>query len=142
VCVFCGIAAGRVAASVVYADDLVVAFCDIEPFTAGHTLIVPRRHATGLADVDGAAADRMFSVGRRVGAAARAALDCPGVNLFLADGAAAWQTVFHVHLHVIPRWGRQDGMRLIAHRRRPPRAELDRVAADLADGLAAAGELR
>ena len=141
-CVFCGIVDGRVPASVVYGDDLVLAFCDIEPVTAGHTLIAPKRHAAWLAEVDDASADRMFAVGRQVGAAARAALACPGVNLFLADGAAAWQTVFHVHLHVIPRWGRQDGMRLIASRRRPPRVELDRMAADLAAGLAAAGEPR
>lgn len=140
-CVFCEIVAGRVAASVVYDDDLVLAFCDIEPFTAGHTLIVPKRHASGLSDVDAAGADRMFGLGRRIAAAARAALNCPGVNLFLADGAAAWQTVFHLHLHVIPRWGRQDGMRLIARRRRTLRPELDRVAADLAGRLAAtAGE--
>jgi len=133
--VFCGIAAGRAAASVVYADDLVLAFCDIEPFTAGHTLVVPRRHATGLSDVDDAGAGRMFEVGRQVAAAARATLRCPGVNLFLADGAAAWQTVFHLHLHVIPRWGRRDGMRLHARRGRPPRAELDHLAARLATAL-------
>jgi histidine triad (HIT) family protein len=134
-CVFCQIGAGRAAASVVYEDDVVLAFCDIEPFTPGHTLVIPRRHATGLVDVDDAGAQRMFAVGRRVAAAARAALACPGVNLFLADGAAAWQTVFHLHLHVIPRWGRPDGMQLIANRRRPHRTELDRMAADLSGGL-------
>jgi diadenosine tetraphosphate (Ap4A) HIT family hydrolase len=134
-CVFCQIVAGRAAASLVYADDLVLAFCDIEPFTAGHTLVVPRRHATGLSDVDDASVGRIFEVGRQVAAAARATLHCPGVNLFLADGAAAWQTVFHVHLHVIPRWGRSDGMRLRASRARPPRDELDRLAADLATSL-------
>jgi diadenosine tetraphosphate (Ap4A) HIT family hydrolase len=55
-CVFCEIVAGRAAASVVYDDDLVLAFCDIEPFTAGHTLIIPKRHAVGLSDVDAASA--------------------------------------------------------------------------------------
>ncbi len=134
-CVFCQIVAGRAAASLVYADDLVLAFCDIEPFTAGHTLVVPRRHATGLSDVDDASAGRMFEVGRQVAAAARATLHCPGVNLFLADGAAAWQTVFHLHLHVIPRWGRSDGMRLRAQQTHPNRTELDRVARQLATGL-------
>jgi histidine triad (HIT) family protein len=133
-CVFCEIVAGRAAASVVYDDDLVLAFCDIEPFTAGHTLIIPKRHAAGLSDVDAASAERMFAVGQRIAAAARATLECPGVNLFLADGAAAWQTVFHLHLHVIPRWGRKDGMKLIARRRRPPRPELDQIAADLGRG--------
>ena len=131
-CVFCGIAAGRAAASVVYDDDLVLAFCDIEPFTEGHTLIIPKRHASGLSDVDDASVERIFAVSRQIATAARGALECPGVNLFLADGAAAWQTVFHLHMHVIPRWGRTDGMRLIARRRRPDRAELDGMAAQLA----------
>jgi diadenosine tetraphosphate (Ap4A) HIT family hydrolase len=134
-CVFCRIVAGRAAASLVYADDLVLAFCDIEPFTAGHTLVVPRRHATGLSDVDDASAGRMFETGRRIAASARAALACPGVNLFLADGAAAWQTVFHLHLHVIPRWGRPDGMRLRARRTHPARTDLDRIARQLAAQL-------
>jgi diadenosine tetraphosphate (Ap4A) HIT family hydrolase len=136
-CIFCQIVAGRAAASLVYADDLVLAFCDIEPFTAGHTLVVPRRHATGLSDLDDASAGRMFEAGRRIAASARAALACPGVNLFLADGAAAWQTVFHVHLHVIPRWGRSDGMQLRARRAHPARTELDRVAHQLAAQLSA-----
>jgi len=134
-CVFCEIVAGRAPASVVYDDELVRVFCDIRPLTRGHTLVIPKRHATGLSDVDGADAARMFAVGRRIAAAARAALDCPGVNLHLADGAAAWQSVFHVHLHVIPRWGHKDLLRLARGRRRPGRAELDGVAQTIAAKL-------
>jgi diadenosine tetraphosphate (Ap4A) HIT family hydrolase len=135
-CVFCAIVAGQQPASVVYQDERVLAFCDIEPFTTGHTLVVPKRHAAALCEVDDADAARMFAAGRQVAAAARAALGCPGVNLFVADGEAAWQTVFHTHLHVIPRWGRSDGLRLIAKgRRQPVRAELDRLATSLAAAL-------
>jgi len=134
-CIFCAIAAGESAASVVHADDLVLAFCDLRPFTTGHTLVVPRRHAVGLSDVDDPSAARMFEVARRVAAACRTALRCPGVNLFLADGAAAWQTVFHIHLHVIPRWGRPDGMRLRAQPTTPPRPTLDRLATTLTAAL-------
>jgi diadenosine tetraphosphate (Ap4A) HIT family hydrolase len=134
-CVFCEIAAGTAPASIVYADELVLAFCDIMPFTLGHALVIPRRHAAGLSDVDGAGAARMFAVGQQVAAAARRALGCPGVNLFVADGAEAWQTVYHLHLHVIPRWGRADRMKLVARPTRPARAELDRTAAQLASGL-------
>lgn len=134
-CVFCAIVAGTAPASIVYADELVLAFVDIAPFTLGHTLVIPRRHAAELSGVDDAAAARMFAVARRIAAAARAALRCPGVNLFLADGEAAWQTVFHVHTHVIPRWGRVDRMRLEAKPTSPPRPELDRTAAALAAAL-------
>jgi histidine triad (HIT) family protein len=131
-CVFCDIAAGKAPASRVYEDELVVAFLDIAPFTRGHALVIPKRHAVGLSDVDDAGAARMFEVARQLAAAARTGLECPGVNLFLADGAAAWQTVFHLHTHVIPRWGRVDGMRLHANQAHPPRAELDATAAQLA----------
>ncbi|MBI1759739.1 MAG: HIT domain-containing protein [Actinobacteria bacterium] len=132
-CAFCAVATGRAPVSTVYADDRVLAFCDIEPFTTGHTLVIPKRHGVALADVDPTDVARMFVVGQQVAAAARVALGCPGINLFLADGQAAWQTVFHAHLHVIPRWGRADRMRLTAKgRRRPPRTELDRLAGALA----------
>ena len=137
-CAFCAIVAGRQPASVVHDDRQVLAFCDIAPFTSGHTLVVPKRHGAALSAVTDADAARMFAVGQRIAAAARAALGCLGINLFLADGEAAWQTVCHVHLHVIPRWGRPDGLRLIAKgRRRPDRTELDRVAADIAAALRA-----
>jgi histidine triad (HIT) family protein len=134
-CVFCEIVAGRAPASVVYEDELVLAFLDIAPFTLGHSLVIPKRHAVGLSDVDGAGAARMFEVASRIAASVRGTLGCEGVNLFLADGVAAWQTVFHVHTHVIPRWGRVDGMRLHAEQTTPPRADLDRTAAQLASGL-------
>lgn len=134
-CVFCQIVAGTAPASIVYADELVLAFCDILPFTQGHALVVPRRHAAGLSDVDSDSAARMFAVGQQVAAAAKRSFCCPGVNLFLADGAQAWQTVFHLHLHVIPRWGPADRMKLVAKPTRPARAELDRTAAQLASGL-------
>ena len=133
-CVFCAIAAGKAPASRVYEDELVLAFLDIAPFTRGHALVIPKRHAVGLSDVDSAGAARMFAVARQVAVAARTTLDCPGVNLFLADGEAAWQTVFHLHTHVIPRWGRVDGMRLHAKQGHPQRAELDALAAQLASG--------
>lgn len=139
-CVFCDIAAGAAPASLIYRDDRVVAFCDTEPFTTGHSLVVPLRHGATLADTTAEDAMRMFAVARELAAASRRALDCAGANLFLADGQAAWQTVFHTHLHVIPRWGRVDRMRLTAKaRRRPGRDELDRVAATLAGSVTPPG---
>lgn len=108
-CVFCDIVRGAAPSSIVYADDLTMAFMDIQPINAGHMLIVPRNHASCLAELDVETGGRMFEVGMRLSEAVRrSGLRCEGVNLFLADGEAAGQEVFHVHLHLIPRY-RGDG---------------------------------
>jgi histidine triad (HIT) family protein len=129
-CVFCEIVAGRAPASVVYRDERVVAFLDIRPITAGHTLVVPVRHASGLADLDEEDGAQAFRVARRLAAALRrSGVPCEGVNLLVADGAAAMQEVPHVHLHVLPRY-HGDPLRVAADRpQHPSRSELDRVAA-------------
>jgi histidine triad (HIT) family protein len=104
-CKFCGIAAGRLLSSPIYEDDLVVAFMDLYPVTPGHVQVVPRAHVAELGEVDDALGARLWSVARRVGTALRGgAVRCEGVNLFLADGEAAGQEIFHVHLHVFPRF--------------------------------------
>jgi histidine triad (HIT) family protein len=124
-CVFCAIVAGTAEASIVHSDDHVVAFMDIRPVVPGHLLVVPRRHAVGLADLDPEDGGRVFRVAQQMAAAVRlAGLECEGVNLFLADGVAAGQEVFHLHLHVLPRHP-GDGFRLQFNYRFPPRAELD-----------------
>jgi len=103
-CIFCRIVAGEAEASLVYQDEWVSAFMDAHPIAEGHILVVPRRHASGLDDLDEAAAGRMMAVARRLaGALRRSGVPCEGVNLVLADGTAAGQSVFHCHLHVIPR---------------------------------------
>ena len=134
-CVFCQILDGREPASVVYFDAGIIAFMDLRPINAGHLLVVPRAHAARLADLDERQGAAMFAVGQRLaGAIRRSGLPCEGVNLFLADGEAASQEVFHVHLHVFPRF-RGDGFGLEFspeyYTRRPPRDELDRVAQTL-----------
>jgi len=130
--VFCEIVAGRSPASVVHGDDDVVAFLDVMPINAGHTLVVPRVHAAELSELDPRVGGRMFQVAQHVTAAVRAAaLPCDGVNLFLADGAAAGQEVFHAHLHVIPR-RRGDGLRIsLKYPPVPTREALDEIASTL-----------
>ena len=104
-CVFCEIVEGRSPASVAYEDDLCLAIMTIEPVNPGHLLVLPRAHAPYLADLDDATGGHLFTVAMRMTAAIRASgLRCEGVNLFLADGEAAFQEVFHVHLHVFPRF--------------------------------------
>jgi len=108
-CIFCRIVAGEAEASLVYRDEAVTAFMDAHPVAEGHLLVVPNRHASGLIDLDENDAGRMIAAARRLAAALRrSGLPCEGVNLLLADGVAAGQTVFHCHLHVIPRTSR-DG---------------------------------
>ena len=133
-CIFCRILAGELPATFVHRDEHCAAFMDIQPVNPGHVLVVPTRHATHLADLDPLVAARMLPLAQRMAAALRASgVRCEGVNLFLADGAAAMQEVFHVHLHVFPRW-RGDGFGLRfgpRYAERPPREELERVAAML-----------
>jgi diadenosine tetraphosphate (Ap4A) HIT family hydrolase len=138
-CIFCRIVVGEAAASLVYQDDLVTAFMDILPVNPGHLLIVPNEHSPGLSGLDEAAGQRLFGVAARLGGALRqSGLRCEGVNLYLADGRAAGQEVFHVHMHVLPRYeGDGFGLRRTKHLGRPSRAELDLVAEHVRGALEA-----
>ena len=110
---------------------------DIEPVTDGHVLVVPRQHAAALEELDEDLGARVFRVGHRIARALRrSGLPCDGVNMFLADGEAAFQEVFHVHLHVFPRTA-GDGFRIDARWRRRDRAELDASARHVRQGLRA-----
>jgi len=137
-CVFCDIVARRSPASFVHEGDEAVAFMDIGGVNEGHTLVVPRRHATLLGELDTGSAAAVWSLGLRVAAAVRrSGLRCEGVNLLLSDGEAAGQEVFHVHLHVMPRWA-DDGFgfrRPARGRDHAPRAELDEAAARIHKAL-------
>jgi histidine triad (HIT) family protein len=142
---------GDLPSSVVYRDEVCSAFMDIQPVNPGHTLVVPNDHAACLAELDAQTGGHLFTVGQRIAAALHSAsalsgapapngaagLRCEGVNLFLADGEVAGQEVFHVHLHVIPRF-RRDGFGFRfgpTYGVRPPRAELDRMAGEIRDWL-------
>jgi histidine triad (HIT) family protein len=104
-CLFCDIVAVPEHSSIVYEDDTILALCDINPVNPGHILVITKSHAAGLADLDEADGRQMFAVGQRIAAAIRRTdLRCEGINIFLADGAAALQEIFHIHLHVIPRY--------------------------------------
>ncbi|MCC5949849.1 MAG: HIT domain-containing protein [Nitriliruptoraceae bacterium] len=134
-CIFCDILAGQAEASFVAGDERVVAFADILPIGEGHTLVIPRRHAIGLHDLDPEDGAAMFRLGQRIAAAQRRLGLAEGVNLFLADGVVAGQEVFHAHLHVLPR---QDGDALtlsVDYAPAPSRDALDTTAARLRDAL-------
>jgi histidine triad (HIT) family protein len=134
-CIFCQIVAGKGEASVVYRDELVTAFMDVFPVNSGHTLVVPNEHSEGLDGVDELVGGRIWAVGRRIALSfGQAGIRAEGANFFLANGAVAGQTVFHCHLHVIPRhsgdgFGFKHG---VFSRGRPSRFELDEQARKLA----------
>lgn len=133
-CIFCEILAGRAEGSFVYRDEVCAAFMDIHQPNDGKVLVVPNQHVASLADLPPAVGGHMFQVAQRIAAALRRSeLPCDGINFFLADGRAAGQEVFHVHLHVLPRVA-GDGIALRfgpGHARFPPRAELDHLAAEI-----------
>jgi histidine triad (HIT) family protein len=134
-CAFCDIVRGEAPASMVARGRTTVAFLDILPVNEGHALVVPRRHAVGLADLSSEEGREMFDTARRIAAAQRAEGLAEAVNLFLADGAIAGQEVLHVHLHVLARRA-GDGMSLgVDYPPAPSRAELDRTAQRLIGSL-------
>lgn len=137
-CIFCAIVAGHAQASLVHEDEVVVVFMDLHPVTPGHLLVVPRQHAAGLEDLDEAVSAHVWSTGRGMARALRRSrLGCEGINLLVCDGEAALQTVFHFHLHVIPRYRQGEWVPPLPPD--PPRADaalLESHAQAIADALA------
>lgn len=131
-CIFCKIIAGEVPATVVHDDDVSASFMDINPLTPGHLLVVPKEHHDSIATIPGSVLSHMMLVGQWLAAALRASpVRTDGINLFLADGAAAGQEVFHSHLHVIPRWS-GDGIRIQSKRQpAPTREALEQLASSI-----------
>lgn len=139
-CLFCSMVRGAEPYSLVEESKSALAFMDIQPVNPGHVLVIPKTHATYLADLDPKLGGEIFEVGMAVAAALpRSGVRCEGVNFFLADGQAAGQEVFHVHLHVFPRFeGDGFGLRFgPEYGKRAARAELDRVSAEIRKAIRA-----
>jgi len=132
-CVFCEIVAGDSPVSAFYEDDLVLGLMTHGPVNAGHAMVIPKAHATYLADLDEETGRHLWTITQRTAAAVReSGVKCEGVNLFLADGEAAGQEVFHLHMHIIPRFV-DDPFKLVANwEYREQRNVLDRVAGQIA----------
>ena len=128
-CVFCQIIAGKSPASIFYEDDVVLGIMTIGPVTTGHAMVIPKHHAAYLGEMDEETGRHLWTVTQRTAAAIReSGVRCEGINLFLADGEAAFQDIFHVHMHVFPRY-QGDPFKVVADWDvKPPREELDRVA--------------
>jgi histidine triad (HIT) family protein len=137
-CIFCQILSGKLPSSIVCQDDRCTALMDIQPVNTGHILVIPNEHAACLIDLNLEMGAHLFRLAHRVAIALQhSGIKCEGVNLFLADGEAAGQEVFHVHLHVFPRF-RGDGFGLKFGPRygaRPERVELDASAQQIREAL-------
>ena len=103
-CLFCGIVEGKIPSQMIDSDERTVAFMDIAPATPGHALVVPRRHSADLMEIDAEDLSATMLAAQRLARRMKDVLGADGINLINACGAAAWQTVFHFHVHVVPRY--------------------------------------
>lgn len=137
-CVFCEIVAGSSPAIRIHEDDDYLAILDIRPFTPGHTLVVPKAHTVDVTDTPAETLAGIMALGQRIALAARASgLGATGTNLAINDGKSAFQSVFHIHLHVVPR---RDGDKLsfakgVLLRRDPDREASGRTLRDALAGI-------
>ena len=134
-CVFCAIVAGDAPAIRIYEDADYLAILDIRPFTRGHTLVIPKRHTVDLTDTPPETLAALATIGQRIARAARATELADATNIGINDGRAAFQSVFHIHLHVLPR---RNGDKLSVARGMLLRRDPDREATGriLRDALA------
>jgi histidine triad (HIT) family protein len=130
-CIFCKIVAGELPAQIVAEDEHTVAFMDISPATRGHVLVIPRRHSRNLLEIGADDLSATMAAAQRMARRIEERLGADGVNLLNSCGKAGWQTVFHFHVHVIPRY-ENDPLRLPWE---PKEGDKDEIAA-------AADELR
>ena len=126
-CIFCRLIKGEISASKVYEDEQTVAFMDLGQVNPGHVLVAIKRHAATLLDITPDEASAAMQTARQVALAVKLAFDPPGLTLLQCNGKEGDQTVFHFHMHVVPRHG-DDGIALSWPRKDPAREQLDAYA--------------
>jgi histidine triad (HIT) family protein len=129
-CLFCKIVAGEIPSYKIDEDDKTLAFMDINPWTRGHALVVPKEHSRNIYDVDEDDIVATIATAQRVAQRARDRLGCEGINLLQSSEPIAMQTIFHTHIHVIPRYS-DDGLRMPAHPQPADQEELALLAEEL-----------
>jgi len=132
-CIFCKILAGELPAQKVDEDEHTVAFLDINPWTRGHAVVVPKRHSRNLYEIDDEDLERTAVAAKRLAIRMRDRLGCDGVNLLNSCEPAAWQTIFHFHVHVIPRY-EDDPLQLPVRPQPAEPDELEAVATEIRGG--------
>jgi histidine triad (HIT) family protein len=129
-CLFCKIVAGEIPSHKIDEDDKTLAFMDINPWTRGHALVIPKAHSRNLYDIEPADLAAIHATAQRVARRMRDRLASEGVNILQSSEPVAMQTVFHSHVHVIPRYS-DDGLRLPAHPQPADHEELAQLAEEL-----------
>jgi histidine triad (HIT) family protein len=127
VCVFCKIVRKEAPASCVYEDDDVMAFLDIRPLNEGHTLVIPKKHYETIFEVPEEEVAYLYRIVKRVALAVKKGVNADGISITQHNGSAAGQDIFHVHVHVIPRY---EGQKL------PRFEEVQEVSREKMDGVA------
>jgi histidine triad (HIT) family protein len=129
-CIFCKIVAGEIPSHKIEEDDKTLAFMDINPWTRGHALVIPKEHSRNIYDANPDDLAAAHVTAQRVAQRMRDRLHCDGINIVQSSEPVAMQTVFHTHVHVIPRYT-DDGLRLPAHPQEADHEELGRLAEEL-----------
>ncbi|MBA2763704.1 MAG: HIT family protein [Thermoleophilaceae bacterium] len=129
-CIFCKVVSGELPAHRVAEDEHTVSFMDINPWTEGHALVIPRAHSRNLYEVDGEDLAHAARAAKQLALRMRERFECDGINLLNACEPAAWQTVWHFHIHVIPRY-EGDGLVPPTHPQGADQDELAALAAEL-----------
>ena len=134
-CIFCSIVAGDIPAATVYEDEHVFAFMDIAPANPGHTLVIPKQHYRNIFDMPAEVGSKIMKAAVPLANAIRTALNPDGLNLFQSNEAAGFQTVFHFHLHLIPRWEGDPLARLSWRPSEGDMEEIGNIAAKIREAL-------
>ena len=132
-CIFCKIVAGEMPSEIVQEDRHTVAFMDINPWTRGHALVIPRNHSPNIYEVGDEDLRHTAIAAKKLAVRVKERLRCDGVNVLNASEPAAWQSVFHFHMHVIPRYD-DDPLELPVRPRQAEPDELAAVAAEIRGG--------
>lgn len=114
-CIFCKIIKGEIPSAKVYEDENVLAFLDISQVTKGHTLVIPKKHEENVFELSEESAKAVFAAVPKIANAIKAAYDPIGLNMLNNNGASAGQSVFHFHVHLLPRYGKGDGFGAVWH---------------------------
>ncbi|MGG6818375.1 UNVERIFIED_CONTAM: HIT family protein [Streptococcus canis] len=109
-CIFCSIIQGDIPSSKVYEDEQVLAFLDISQTTPGHTLVIPKKHVRNMLDMDAETASQTFARIPKIARAVQKAMSAPAMNIINNNESLAGQTVFHAHIHLVPRYNEEDGI--------------------------------
>ena len=107
-CIFCKIAAGEIPSRKIYEDKDLIAIMDLSPTSKGHSLIIPKEHYTNIYDIDEEIAGKVMKTAKKLATKMTVALNCDGFNLLQNNGETAGQTMFHFHMHLIPRYKDAD----------------------------------